>query len=48
MDVDIPSAGQKSHQDAKTDDTSIPSAVRLNIKRKIEEDDQNSHSQDEQ
>ena len=35
-------------QDAKTDDTSIPSTVWLNVKRKIGEDDQNSHSHDKE
>ena len=48
MDVNIPSAGRKSHQDAKTDDTTIPSTVQLDIKRKTGEDNQNSHSQDEE
>ena len=48
MDVDIPSARRKLHQDTKLDDMSISSTVRLNIKRKTGEDDQNSHFQDKE
>jgi len=40
MDVDVPSTRQKSHQDAKMDNTNISSTGRLNTKRKIDEDEE--------
>jgi len=40
MDVDVPSTRQKSHQDAKMDNTNIPSTGWLNTKRKIDEDEE--------